>query len=553
MSNTKLNIDSLKNKLNSDAFKNNIEKISTVDSLIEYLKSENMEYKTYECFKMISDIPRNSGKEKAVSDFIKKFAEDRGYETYQDEFHNVIVYLPASEGMEDRDSVMIQGHTDMVCVKESGNVHNFDTDSLELYTENGMLRAKGTTLGGDDGIAVAYMMSIMDNKKIKHPTLECVFTSDEEGSFIGAENLDMSKLKSKTLINIDSEEEDVIIASCAGGMAFENRIKFERVESKLENPVAFKLKISGLKGGHSGSDIHRGRANAIKLAAEVLENIMIDNIEFEIVSIESGEAPNVIPSKSETVILVEGKDLENVEASVEKSKGTIIKEYANSESRIKIEVEKLKLDKIELEKLDSEKVELERLELKNIDLENVESKKVGQEDLRVVEKSSKDGLISWIKMFKNGVLTMSEDIEDLVESSDNLGTITTLDDEIIILNECRSCSDLRISEIKSDMEKLSNDTNTEMEIKYSYPGWAFRQESELRKAFNESVEKIYGRKSKELAVHSGLEVGFFVDGVEELDAISIGPNMIDIHTPEEKLDIISALKIWYALLDFLAK
>ncbi len=404
---------------------------------------------------MISDIPRNSGKEKAVSDFIKKFAEDRGYETYQDEFHHVIVYVPASEGMEDRDSVMIQGHTDMVCVKESGNVHNFDTDSLELYTENGMLRAKGTTLGGDDGIAVAYMMdgiavaymmSIMDNKKIKHPTLECVFTSDEEGSFIGAENLDMSKLKSKTLINIDSEEEDVIIASCAGGMAFENRIKFERVESKLENPdmsklksktlinidseeedviiascaggmafenrikfervesklenpvacklkisglkgghsgsdihrgranaiklaaenrikfervesklenpvacklkisglkgghsgsdihrgranaiklaaevlenimidniefelvVACKLKISGLKGGHSGSDIHRGRANAIKLAAEVLENIMIDNIEFELVSIESGEAPNVIPSKSETVILVE--------------------------------------------------------------------------------------------------------------------------------------------------------------------------------------------------------------------------------------------------------
>ncbi|WP_414698532.1 beta-Ala-His dipeptidase [Peptacetobacter sp. AB845] len=553
MSNTKLNIDSLKNKLNSDAFKNNIEKISTVDSLIEYLKSENMEYKTYECFKMISDIPRNSGKEKAVSDFIKKFAEDRGYKTYQDEFHNVIVYVPASEGMEDRDSVMIQGHTDMVCVKESGNVHNFDTDSLELYTENGMLRAKGTTLGGDDGIAVAYMMSIMDNKKIKHPALECVFTSDEEGSFIGAENLDTSKLKSKTLINIDSEEEDVIIASCAGGMAFENRIKFERVESKLENPVAFKLKISGLKGGHSGSDIHRGRANAIKLAAEVLENIMIDNIEFELVSIESGEAPNVIPSKSETVILVEGKDLENVEASVEKSKGTIIKEYANSEYRIKIEVEKLKLDKIELEKLDSEKVELERLELKNIDLENVESKKVGQEDLRVVEKSAKDRLISWIKMFKNGVLTMSEDIEDLVESSDNLGTITTLDEEIIILNECRSCSDLKISEIKSDMEKLSNDTNTEMEKKYSYPGWAFRQESELRKSFNESVEKIYGRKSKELAVHSGLEVGFFVDGVEGLDAISIGPNMIDIHTPEEKLDIISALKIWYALLDFIAK
>lgn len=523
MSNTKLNIDSLKNKLNSDEFKNNIEKISTVDSLIEYLKSENMEYKTYECFKMISDIPRNSGKEKAVSDFIKKFAEDRGYETYQDEFHNVIVYVPASEGMEDMDSMMIQGHTDMVCVKESGNVHNFDTDSIELYTENGMLRAKGTTLGGDDGIAVAYMMSIIDNEKIKHPTLECVFTSDEEGSFIGAENLDTSKLKSKTLINIDSEEEDVIIASCAGGMAFENRIKFERVESKLENPVACKLKISGLKGGHSGSDIHRGRANAIKLAAEVLENIMIDNIEFELVSIESGEAPNVIPSKSETVILVEGKDLENVEASIEKSKGIIIKEYANSESKIKI------------------------------DLENVESKKVGQEDLRVVEKSAKDRLISWIKMFKNGVLTMSEDIEDLVESSDNLGTITTLDDEIIILNECRSCSDLRISEIKSDMEKLSNDTNTEMEIKYSYPGWAFRQESELRKAFNESVEKIYGRKSKELAVHSGLEVGFFVDGVEELDAISIGPNMIDIHTPEEKLDIISALKIWYALLDFLAK
>ncbi len=181
MSNTKLNVDNIKAKLNSQEFINQIEKISTVNSLVEYLKSENMEYKTYECFKMISDIPRNSGKEKEISDFIKKFAEDRGYKTYRDEFNNVIVYVPASEGMEDKESIMIQGHTDMVCVKEGGNVHNFDIDPLELYTENGMLRAKGTTLGGDDGIAVAYMMSIMDNKDIKHPALECVFTSDEEG------------------------------------------------------------------------------------------------------------------------------------------------------------------------------------------------------------------------------------------------------------------------------------------------------------------------------------------------------------------------------------
>lgn len=148
---------------------------------------------------------------------------------------------------------------------------------------------------------------------------------------------------------------------------------------------------------------------------------------------------------------------------------------------------------------------------------------------------------------------MSEDVEGLVESSDNVGTISTLEDEVIIVNECRSCEDVRISEIKANMEELSNSTNTELEIKYSYPGWAFKNKSNLRKSFNESIEKIYGRKSQELAVHSGLEVGFFVDGVEGVDAISIGPNMLDIHTPEEKLDIISALKIWYALVDFLEK
>lgn len=518
MSNTKLNINKLKNKLNSIEFRNQIEKISTVNSLVEYLKSENMEYKTYEFFKMISDIPRNSGKEKEISDFIKKFAEDRGYKTYQDEFNNVIVYVPASEGMEDKEPIMIQGHTDMVCVKEGGNVHNFDTDPIELYTENGMLRARGTTLGGDDGIAVAYMMSIMDNKDIKHPAIECVFTSDEEGSFVGAENLDMSKLKSKTLLNIDSEDENVMIVSCAGGMAFENRIKFERVNSTLENPAACKIKISGLKGGHSGSDIHLGRANAIKLAAEVLEKLKADNIEFELISIKSGEAPNVIPSKSEATIFVEEKELDKVKITVEKAKENITKEYTNSEFKIKIELEK-----------------------------------IDNKELKAIEKTAQDRIITWITNFKNGVLTMSKDIEGLVESSDNVGTIKTLDDEIIIVNECRSCADVRISEIKADMEELSNSTNTELEIKYSYPGWAFKNESNLRKSFNESIEKIYGRKSQELAVHSGLEVGFFVDGVEGVDAISIGPNMLDIHTTEEKLDIISALKIWYALVDFLEK
>lgn len=531
MSNTKLKIDNLKEKLNSEEFKKQIEKISTVDSLIEYLKSEKMEYKTYECFKMISDIPRNSGKEKGISDFIKKFVEDRDYETYQDEFNNLIVYVPASEGMENKESVMIQGHTDMVCVKEGGNVHNFDTDPLKLYTENGMLRAKGTTLGGDDGIAVAYMMSIMDNKDVKHPKLECVFTSDEEGSFTGAENLDMSKLKSKILLNIDSEDENVIIVSCAGGMAFENRIKFARVESKLENPIPCKLEISGLKGGHSGSDIHLGRANAIKLAGIVLEGLKKDDIDFEIISIESGEAPNVIPSRAEVVIAVDCGKICDAKNSTKKLENDLKEEYKNADSKVKIE----------LNEMDNKENSIEN------SIVSVEKA------LKVIEESAKDRMIEWLIMFKNGVLTMSEDVEGLVEASDNVGTINTLEDEIIIVNECRSCSDERIIEIKEDMERISKIADTEMEIKYSYPGWEFKQESEVRKSFNESIEKIYGRKSQELAVHSGLEVGFFVDGVEGIDAVSIGPNMLDIHTPEEKLDILSSLKIWYALKDFLEK
>ena len=205
-------------------------------------------------------------------------------------------------------------------------------------------------------------------------------------------------------------------------------------------------------------------------------------------------------------------------STVEKSQENITKEYKHSESKIKIELEK-----------------------------------IDNKELTAIEKTAKERIKSWIEKFKNGALTMSEDIEGLVEASDNVGTISTLEDEIIIVNECRSCEEKRIEEIKADMEELSKSLKTELEIKYSYPGWKFNPKSEVRKSFNESIEKIFGRKSQELAVHSGLEVGFFVDGVEGVDAISIGPNMLDIHTPEEKLDIISALKIWYALVDFLEK
>lgn len=215
---------------------------------------------------------------------------------------------------------------------------------------------------------------------------------------------------------------------------------------------------------------------------------------------------------------MEEKDLEKAMSTVQKAQENITQEYAKSETRIKIELEK-----------------------------------VDCLDQKVIEKNVKERIISWIEKFKNGALTMSEDIEGLVEASDNVGTINTLEDEIIIVNECRSCEEKRIEEIKVDMEELSKSLNTELEIKYSYPGWKFNPKSEVRKSFNESIEKIFGRKSQELAVHSGLEVGFFVDGVEGVDAISIGPNMLDIHTPEEKLDIISALKIWYALVDFLEK
>ncbi len=452
-------------------------------------------------FEQISKIPRGSGNTSLIADYLYNFGLSRGLESHRDGFDNVIIKKPATAGLEDRGTVIIQGHSDMVIAKESGVCRDLTREGVEIFREGDLIKAWGTTLGGDDGIAVAYALALLDSSDIPHPALECVFTSDEETGLIGAKNIDGSLLSGRKMINIDSDEDNVFTVGCAGGARVDITLPIKRTA-----PCGsfYKLTVSGLLGGHSGVDIDKGRANAIKL----LTGLLFSLGEIGLCEIRGGEADNAIPRNAYAVFCSE------CEPDISALRNLASEMCPGEEPRISVEA---------------------------------------CDGGDILDTESECFAMSLLAALPSGVRRMSEDVSGLVETSSNLGVCKSSADSLSLTVSVRSSVNQQRDGLITEITDLAQDPGAAVSVRGEYPGWAYKKDSSLRDSMIESYERLFGSSPRVVTIHAGLECGLFSDKLEGLDCISIGPNNYDIHTPKERLSISSSAKIWRLLLDVLAE
>ncbi|MBE5823317.1 MAG: aminoacyl-histidine dipeptidase [Butyrivibrio sp.] len=467
---------------------------------------ENLQPKeVFHFFEEICNIPHGSGNLQKISDYLVSFAKERNLEYIQDDELNVIIKAPASAGYEDKEPVILQGHMDMVAVKEDSSDIDMVNEGLRVRTDGEFVWADGTSLGGDDGIAVAYCLALLDSKDIPHPPLEVVITTNEETGMFGATAIDLRSLAGKKLINIDNEVEGAFIVSCAGGARVYSKLPVKR---ETASGKRLKVDVSGLLGGHSGEMIIKGRGNAnIILARTLLE--ALDSAEFNLETIGGGVADNAIPNVSSAIVCVDPSKVDAFRASVLKSLEAIKGELEVKDPDVNITVS---------------------------ELQNADSLVINKEDTRRA--------LSLICVMPDGVQAMSSSIEGLVETSLNLGILKTTEDMITIKQSVRSSvassKDFLIRKLKT----ISGGYGAEVEVSGSYPGWKYRQKSELRDHMVSVYKDMYGVEPRILAIHAGLECGILSEKIEGLDCISIGPDMQDIHSTKEKLSVKSASNVW---------
>ncbi|MCI8342767.1 MAG: aminoacyl-histidine dipeptidase [Firmicutes bacterium] len=460
----------------------------------------------FDIFEKISGIPRGSGNEKAVSDFIANEGRSAGLSVYQDEACNVIIKKEGTEGYENSPTVMLQGHIDMVCEKDAETVHDFMKDGIKLVVNDEYVSASKTTLGADNGIAVAYMLAILKSHDIAHPPLEAVFTADEESGMSGARALDTSKLSGKRLINIDSEEEGHILSCCAGGMRASVKIPVEWECAK--DGVAAKITIKGLKGGHSGADIHLQRANANKLMGRLVK-FLKDKMDISFGELEGGNMDNAIPRESWATAVI-GRGLENrLDELCASFSALCDREYRGVDDGITVET-------LFVEKLPQ----------------------------KVFAESSLKKVVAAITLVPCGVRTMSADIEGLVESSNNLGIMRTDSSGVLLTCALRSSSGIRKSLIESELREMAFLVGGAIETHGEYPAWEYNPNSELREIMAKTYKFLFGKDAKIDAIHAGLECGILGEKIKGLDMVSIGPDIENAHTPMERLSISSAERTW---------
>lgn len=445
-------------------------------------------------FEEISNIPRESGNEKAISDYLVNFAKNQNLEVFQDKALNVVIKKKASIRNEHKDAIILQGHMDMVCVKEEKSDFDFDVNPLELVVDGDFIRAKDTTLGADNGIAVAMTLALLEEDEAIHPPLEALFTTEEETGMSGVLGLDGSVLKGKTLINMDSEEEGEFCVSCAGGVRVIFKMPFTMIENVCER--SYKISISDLTGGHSGIEIDKGRANAIKLLGRILNVLRKD---IFIAHVDGGEKMNAI-AKRVTIKISTNTDIKE---KMEKIANTLKLEYKNTDPDMKIEFK----------------------QIENNDM--------------VLDGYSTKKLMHIINLMPNGVNTMSSDIEGLVESSSNIGVIYTKEDKVCIDSSVRSSTRSVKNGIVNKFYALAGLTDSRIKLTADYPEWQYKQDSEIRDLMMETYEQMFNIKAKIISIHAGLECGILKEKLGDIDIISFGPNMWDVHTPDEHVSISS--------------
>ena len=480
---------------------------------LEDLKKMNLESaKVFSYFEEIAKIPHGSRNTTQISDYLINFAKAHHLEHYQDEVNNVVIIQEATQGYEHADPIIIQGHMDMVCEKESDCHIDFAKDGLNLYVDGDFLKARGTTLGGDDGIAIAYALAILDTPEIAHPRLEVVITVDEEIGMLGAEVIDLSMLKGHKLLNIDSDIEGHFLTSCAGGMTVLTTIPVSYI---VQKGLPFSVKVTGLAGGHSGSEIDKERANANILMGRLLKYIS-DRMEMGISELAGGFKDNAIPRECEALLLIPTAKEHKFKSYLSEFELILKREYAASDPGICIVAEA--------------KSECE---------------------LHILSYTSMTKVIFYLRSVPNGVQHMSQMMPGLVETSLNAGILKLDKDNCCISTSVRSSVSSRKTELAERLEMLAEFLGGEIQISGDYPAWEYKTDSAIRDTISSVYKNLFDDEPVFEAIHAGLECGMFSAKIADLDCISFGPNNYDIHTPKERLSISSTERVWKLLVEFL--
>jgi len=470
--------------------------------------------KVFQYFEEISKIPRCSGNEKALSDFLIHFAKERNLEYYQDDIYNVIIKKPASPGYEDVPSIALQGHLDMVCEKNSNIIHDFSSDPINLIVKDDLIYADGTTLGADNGIAVAMAMAILDADDINHPKLEIILTVQEETGLTGAINLDAEKIDSQFLINIDSEEEGKFLSSCAGGLrsTIELPVEWTYLETEYET---YKISVTGLLGGHSGMQIDLGRGNSICILGRILNDFQ-RFLKYEIFEVKGGSKDNVIPREAYSVIAIKAGTCHILNNLAADWNTMLNKEYQLKENKISIQFEKL---------------------------DNYSAK--------ILNSKSKQNLLFVLNLHPNGINTMSAHIPGLVESSLSLGVLSTDVNHIYFSSAIRSSVKSIKHDIAHKLRLLSAQVGSVIYISNEYPEWSYNSDSKIRDLFTACYRSLFKKEAEVIAIHAGVECGIFMDKFKNMDMISFGPDMYDVHSPDEHISISSVENCYRLLINVL--
>ncbi|WP_228852187.1 aminoacyl-histidine dipeptidase [Aegicerativicinus sediminis] len=467
----------------------------------------------WENFSNLNAVPRASKKETRVREFIVSFGNNLGLETIVDRAGNVIIKKPATAGMDNRQTVILQSHLDMVHQKNNDTVFDFETQGIEMYIEDGWVRARGTTLGADNGLGVAAMMALLEASDVEHPTIECLFTIDEETGMTGAKGLDPSVLKGTILINLDTEEDDELGVGCAGGIDV-TATRSYKAEPVNENNTYYSITVKGLNGGHSGMDIHKGLANANKLLTRLLFD-GFENFGLRIHEIHGGGLRNAIPREASAIVAIDSIHEDAFCLEMAQLIQHIKSEYSSMEPKLQVSI-----------------------------------KEIGEVE-NVMDLGVQEGLLRALYAAPNGVYRMSPDIDGLVETSNNIAKVEVADGEINISCLTRSSIESSKIDLANSLRATFELIGCEVNLSGDYPGWTPNIHSKILKTAEGLYEQMFHEKPRVAACHAGLECGIISDLYPNLDMISFGPTILGAHSPDERANIESVKKFWVFLQNIL--
>lgn len=463
-------------------------------------------------FEQIAAIPHGSRNTKAISDYLVQFAKEHNLIWHQDACNNIVMIKEASEGYESAEPIIIQGHMDMVCEKEKDVEIDFEKDGLKLYVDGDFLMAEGTTLGGDDGIAVAYALALLESDQLAHPKLEVVITVDEEIGMLGADAIDLSMLTGHTMLNIDSDVEGSFLTGCAGGMSVNVTLPVKRVKQTGQKIL---ITMTGLEGGHSGSEIDKEHGNANILMGRVLRTLF-EATPFGIITLAGGLKDNAIPRECAAELLVPCENVNLAKEIVDSLSAELKKEFIVADPAVSIKFEDL-----------------------------------GKTEADILDFASVSRVIFYLRSVPNGVQNMSQVMHGLVETSLNLGIMELKEDALYTVTSIRSSVGTRKADLLDRVTGVVELLGGEAEVEGDYPAWEYKQDSALRPQIAKVYEKLYGKEPVFETIHAGLECGLLSDKIKDLDCVSFGPDNFDIHTPKERLSISSTGRVWDFIVEFL--